>query len=239
MTCLVGLNLNEYAIIAADKMEVEIVDGEIVASNNAANKITITEKGVITGSGYAPLLEDVKGRVASSYIYHSDQILEIIMEERDGLERYVPRNDENEHIYLLTSWLFTYHTIEPQMPNVPIIRVCMYHPPISDSQFITTKEGYPYFIPPSDLTSEQAAACFQYLIDNISPIDSGTDFNEGFSHNIRTVLSLIGAVSKMSKYVSPNCDVCVIDCSLKILMATDVCATDHNIDFVDFPPHSD
>jgi len=122
MTLLVAINLGGLAIIAADKKEVLIQDGEIYPLHESAEKIIDTGIGLITGSGYVSLLHDVKTEVSNETISNTDQILSIILRNREAIQRNLFLN-ENQKSQLLdkTGWLLSYRTIVDELPKLRVV----------------------------------------------------------------------------------------------------------------------
>ena len=61
MTMIIGVNLGEYVIIAADCREAFMCDGEVISIiSDEVDKFVKWNGGIITGCGYVPLLADLK-----------------------------------------------------------------------------------------------------------------------------------------------------------------------------------
>ncbi|OCH19093.1 hypothetical protein [Aliivibrio logei] len=77
MTMIVGIHLDDYVIVAADKREVMML-GDVVVNviSNKVEKLIEWNGGVITGSGYVPLLNDLKYYLAENEVNHTGQLLD-------------------------------------------------------------------------------------------------------------------------------------------------------------------
>lgn len=151
MTFLATINAKEYALIAADKMVVAKIDSASVPVRTDADKIIDTGIGLMTGSGYVTLLDEVKTAVSGTEITHTDQILDIIKEKRLRI-RSDPHLPENWKADFLsnTGWPFTYYTV---VDNRPTIRVAIYSPHISDQNLALVEENKCNAFFPSDATT--------------------------------------------------------------------------------------
>jgi len=102
---IVGLNLDKYVILASDKREVSMSDGQITSINSdKVNKLVKWNGGIITGCGYVSLLSDLKQYLKKTDINHTDQITELA-------KRSVKNLVSLERVWLnQTHWMFTYIT---------------------------------------------------------------------------------------------------------------------------------
>lgn len=103
MSMIVGINLIDYAIMAADKREVLIENGNIQSvRSDEVQKIIAWGGGFITGSGYVPLLGDLKELISNSKISNTDQIVKLAQQS-------VLRLPESMGYWKnQTNWMFTY-----------------------------------------------------------------------------------------------------------------------------------
>lgn len=114
MTIKVGINLGEYAILAADT-RVSFISGDYLLSfRDDAEKIQKTKIGLITGAGYVDLLNDVKDYLSINEITHTSEIEEAIRKFRG---KYTLECNLNSHIngrskksFESTGWIYTYST---------------------------------------------------------------------------------------------------------------------------------
>ncbi|MCI9718738.1 hypothetical protein [Vibrio parahaemolyticus] len=103
MTMIVGLHLGDYVLVAADKRETYVVNGEVVSviSDNV-NKLVDWGAGVVTGSGYVPLLSELKSKLSQINITTTDQILDLAKEISDS------SSEQPEYWRSTTNWMFSY-----------------------------------------------------------------------------------------------------------------------------------
>lgn len=112
---IVALNLGEYTIIAADKREVSIENGKVVSiTSDNVEKIIEWNGGVVTGSGFVPLLMDLKESMVSVNISNTDTIISLAKQSLAKL----PQNQSNWKDQ--TNWAFTYITIVDDAPKCRI-----------------------------------------------------------------------------------------------------------------------
>ena len=161
MTLLAAINLGDVALIVSDKKESQIIDGIVVASHTDAKKIIETDIGIITGSGWVDLLEPVKKAIANSRINHTDQVLELINNERNNVNTNPGLNsDQRTHMLTTTSWVMTYRTIEDDQCKM---RVVWFHPSISESKFGVLNENEPRVIFPHGTSQRTKDDCVDML----------------------------------------------------------------------------
>ena len=149
MTLLATIHLDKFAIIASDKKEVFIANDIIVSRNENAEKIIYTGIGLITGAGYVELLSKVKKKVATSEITHTDQIMEIILNERAVIKNSpFSTDDQKKELLEKSGWLLTYRTM---LENSPCLRVALYHPSIDEYHFAISQENTSKVLFPSEV----------------------------------------------------------------------------------------
>jgi hypothetical protein len=102
---IVGINLVDYVLVAADKREVLLVDRNVDhVISDSANKIIDWHSGYITGSGYVLVLNELKEAVSNSKISHTNEIIELAV----GICKSFANGDS---LFLESSnWMFTYVT---------------------------------------------------------------------------------------------------------------------------------
>lgn len=205
MTLMVGLHLSDYVIIASDKKEVTELNGIVVPLSEDVNKLINTNMGLITGAGFADLLNSVKKRISLNQICHTDEILNIIKSEREAFaENYGYTEELKQKILLYTSWLFSYRTI---IDNEIRMRLAIYHPSIDEQYYATVNDHDIIIIPPFDMVPDRAQLLEERLRSDMLSLDIEPDVNLNMSHNIRQILALMAEVSEISESVSNTCDV--------------------------------
>lgn len=205
MTFLATIHAKEYALIAADKMEVAKIGPGFVCVRTNVDKITDTGIGLMTGSGYVSLLDEVKSAVSKSQITHTNQILTIIRDRRLKL-LYNPCLPENQKYDFLnnTGWLFTYSTIVDAKPT---IRVAIYSPHVGDQYLSIVEENKCSAFFPSDSTAAIRESFMAALKSEMVSSDGADTFRDTLSINSRLILRQMKEMSMVSDFVTESCDI--------------------------------
>lgn len=229
MTLLVTINLDDFAIIASDKKEVIKLNDAFIPYHERAEKIVETGIGLITGSGYVGLLNSVKQRVAEEEITHTDQILEIIKNERKLIRNAIWYTDYQKNEFLnFTGWLLSYWTI---VDNVQKLRIALYHPSVEENYFAIIEENTSKAIFPSDLIPENVEKYSNFLSNSFQKLNDLPDINQNITHNVKIILVLMNEISKVSETVSKTCDIGLVFKAGDMLMAKDVSVDISNFSF--------
>lgn len=118
MTMIVGMSLGDYVLIASDRRQVYMINGEIAhVESDSVNKIIECPIGFITGNGYVPLLNEFKNELKKRSIESTDEILEIAK----AVSSRAPSG--LDHWKKQTNWMFTYvaSTDIGKVPRIAII----------------------------------------------------------------------------------------------------------------------
>ena len=100
---IVGVNLGEYVIVAADHREVFIENGQVTSIiSDDVDKFVKWNGGVITGCGYVPLLSDLKTYLKHTEITNTDQIVALTKQAVSDLPVHASIWKQQTH------WMFTY-----------------------------------------------------------------------------------------------------------------------------------
>ncbi|WP_407507288.1 hypothetical protein [Vibrio parahaemolyticus] len=103
MTMIVGLHLGDYVLVAADKRETYVVNGQVVSViSDEVNKLVNWGAGVVTGSGYVPLLNELKSKLSRINITTTDQILNLANEISES------SSEQPEYWRKTTNWMFSF-----------------------------------------------------------------------------------------------------------------------------------
>jgi hypothetical protein len=204
MTILVAMNLGEIAIVAADKKEVAIFDGAIFPLNENAEKIIDTGIGLMTGSGYVSLLDKVKLSTSESIIQSTDDIVNIILQERSAIsdEPNLTEAQKNE-LLSKTGWLFSYITL---VGNLRKLRVALYHPSISDIYLSVVEDQTTKVVYPDGISIEAMKSYSEKINREMLQLSQGS-IEEVIGHNLSLILSLVDKISRISDTVSSSMDV--------------------------------
>ena len=231
MTFLVTIHAIDYALIAADKMEVAQVGADIIPVRMDVDKIIDTGIGLMTGSGYVTLLDAVKKAVSNAEITHTDQILRIILHERSAIENSSCISEQQKSEFVKnTGWLFTYLT---QIDRNPRIRVAFYSPHISEKYLSLVEENRCNAFFPSDATKDIRDSFIDILKNNMASSKCSSTIEATLTHNTSLVLRLMSDMSKISSFVSEVCDIGIVLLGGKTLMAKIISIHTPNISFKD------
>lgn len=103
MTMIVGINLGEYIIVAADRREVLMEDGKVISIiSDQINKFVEWNGGIITGCGYVPLLRDLKSYLQTTEITNTNQIIALTKQAVSDLPLHDASWKKQTH------WMFNY-----------------------------------------------------------------------------------------------------------------------------------
>jgi hypothetical protein len=230
MTFLATIHAKEYALIAADKMEVAKIGSGFVCVSTDVDKIIDTEIGLMTGSGYTALLDEVKSAVSESEIKHTDQILAIIKDRRLKILRNscLPENQKSDFLDN-TGWLFTYFTVVDAKPT---IRVAIYSPHVSDQYLGIVEESKCSAFFPSDSTATIRESFMASLKNEMVTSDGAGSFQDTLSINSRLILRLMKEMSRISSFVTESCDIGLVLLDGTTLIARNVNIQTERISFV-------
>jgi len=231
VTAFIAINLGDIAIIAADKKEVFIQGDFVIPIHESANKIIDSGIGLMTGSGYVSLLQDVKDQVANCTIKSTDQILSLISAARQKLQEFhgVDEHQKTKNL-CTTGWLFTYLT---SLNGERSLRVALFHPSLSTTQISIIDVNRPKILFPSDINEAQAAYYSRQLSDHFMPVmENKTD--EALSINIGLILQIFSELSGVSQSVSAAVDIGLVTSSGEQYIAESATVDSGNLDFVPF-----
>lgn len=233
MTLLVGMNIGDYGIIAADKKEVVVSQGIIAACRDDVNKIVQTDMGLITGSGYAPLLNKVKQEVARTRINHTDQLIGIMQAQR-ALAEVSLNNNPNPDIFLEnTGWLYSYWTRSDT--GIRVLRIAFNHPSLVIDKVYCIGKNTAQLVFPWDVSKDDGDLIQSRINSELVIHDNSDGINESIRHNLGLVLSATYEVSRLSETVSKTCDIGLITIDGDLLIANNVCIDDQDITFTKLP----
>ena len=186
-------------------MEVAKIGSQFECVRTNVDKIINTRIGLMTGSGYVTLLNEVKSAVSESEITQSEQILTIIKDKRLTLLRdpclpeYL-KSDFLDH----TGWLFTYFTV---VDGKPTIRVAIYSPRASEQYLLLVEEGNCNVFLPSDVSEAIGEPIMAALRNEMVSSDSADSFQDTLSINSRLLLRTMKELSEISSFVTESCDI--------------------------------
>lgn len=229
MTALIAINLGDIAIIAADKKEVFILGETVIPIHEDADKIVDTRIGLMTGSGYVPLLQEVKDQVSSASIHHTDQIISHIHRAQQKVKDADSFSDQQKaQILTTTGWLFTYQTISD---GRTALRVALYHPSLSTSHLSIIDRHQTKIVFPPDLDGDQVAYYTELIATRFNPIGQGS-VQEVISNNVSLILTIFSQLSQVSQSVSEAADIGLVTSSGERYLAKSVTINSADLEFV-------
>jgi len=209
MTAIVGMNLGDYVIIAADSRLTYYPPTRPSFFRDDKLKVKEVRSGLATGAGLGNLIDSVNERLDEEDPLHTDRIIDIIKEERetipqDWLERELVRNSlEHE-----TSWMFSYLTapnIESPTFDSFQLRLASSHP--RDNYTLCL---YPPNTGALSLPGEVVPAVdflHTELSDGIKPLNESEGLQDNISHHVTLCVRIIHAVAAVNETVSRSVQV--------------------------------
>jgi len=190
MTLIAGCNLGPYAVIAADTRESYYVGYSKLHHRDGKEKIQRTPLGVITGSGYIPLLDAVKKRIAEiDAIGNTDDIVRIIKEERARLSPELLASDDHlaESVEHYTSWIFTYMGVGRSEVGEGFdtagLRLALAHP---EHDYVIGLYGINRGVIsfPDDVDADLMESLRERLNAGIKPLSDLSEFRQNVFHHV-------------------------------------------------------
>jgi len=205
MTINIGINLGEYVILAADTRTNYMIGNDTIVYEDEHEKILKTKIGLITGSGYVSLLNDVKNELKRNEVEHTNEIVEIIKRNR---EKHINQSKTNPYIFgdiqktlqESTCWLFTYITA---IDNFPTLRLSLVHPQFNDVIALYEKNKT-CVIMPMESSKDECERIGSKLNADIEQFEDTGKIHENIQDYIKILSSLIKLVSQKYESVSPS-----------------------------------
>lgn len=184
MTIALGINFGDYVFLAADTRTTFGWVNHIISYTDESEKIQKTSIGLITGAGRTNLLDSVKSRLAKQEITNTDQISEIVKEERLNL---LGRLLITENDIALTGWIYSYITI---LNDAPKLRLDMVHPSLGEG-LARWEENKAATICPYEASKEDADEIIAILNKVIKPSVEFATVEESYQYHGQIVGKLI------------------------------------------------
>lgn len=201
MTLVIGIHLKEFVILAADTRVTHGFGDDEKEYTDEHNKIQDIGIGLMTGSGYTDLLDVVKDRVSNTVINNTDQIRDIITEERAAIERDEGMAaDLKKYILDATGWMFSYTTIEDSQP---VLRLAVMHPSF-DHEWALVLANTATPIVPNDLPDDISSEIPRILNPYIKTLDEIPDYQANANHNVSMISVVMKKISQIAPSVSPS-----------------------------------
>jgi len=198
MTIALGINFGDYILLAADTRTTFGWPNYKIGYTDETEKIQKTSCGLITGAGRTVLLDSVKIRLAKQEITNSDQIFEIIKEQRLSLlrEAAITAND-----IAMTGWIFSYMTI---LNDATKLRLDVVHPSLAEGS-VRWEENKAAVICPVEATKQEANAIIETLNDAIKPFPEFTTVEQSYQYHAQVIAALIRKIQpsypSISRYI--------------------------------------
>ena len=190
MTIAFGINLDSYAILAADTRTTWDIFG-VPYYDDESSKVQSTTIGLITGAGFLPLLEAVKKKLAQETITDTDRLLCIIQEETSRIGKEWNGRSQIDTWVEKTGWIFSYYTV---LNNAPRLRVGVFHPSISKEMYATFEVGKPAIIYPVELERSAVDAIHSDILKNLVIPADDSEFQKTVDRNVSVIGALIRAL---------------------------------------------
>jgi hypothetical protein len=229
MTFLATINAKEYALIASDRMEVAGIGPFSICVSKEVTKIVSTGIGLMTGTGYVKLLDNVKVAVSNAEISHTEQIIAIIKDNCSIIrgETSYPLTD-NEDLINRTAWLFTYFTHQNENN---LIRVALYCPNVATEHLGLVEDFKCYAFFPSDSTEKLRESTMATLNAQVVWPNNLNNIENTLSINSSLILKLMKNVSQSSSMVTESCDIGLVFLNGDMMLARNVSIQSPKISF--------
>ena len=195
MTIALGINFGDYVLLAADTRTTFGWVNHIVSYTDESEKIQKTSFGLITGAGRTNLLDSVKNRLAKQEITNTDQIFEIIKEERLNL---LGRLLITENDIALTGWVYSYLTI---LNDAPKLRLDVVHPSLGEG-LVRWEENKAAIICPCEANKEEADEIIAILNKAIKPSTEFATVEESYRYHGQIIGALVRQIQPKYPSVS-------------------------------------
>lgn len=205
MTINIGINLGEYVILAADTRTNYIIGSNTIRYEDGSEKIFKTKIGLITGSGYANLLNDVKKELKRNEVEHTNEIIEIIKQYR---KKHLDLSKTNPYIFgesrksiaKSTCWLFTYLSV---VENFPTLRLSLVHPQFDDVIALYEKNRA-CVIMPMEFSEDESQKITSMINDSIKQLEDISKIHENIQYHSKLLSSIIKTISQKNESVSSS-----------------------------------
>lgn len=190
MTIAIGINLDSYAILAADTRTTYHKLGTPFYDDNSS-KVQKTTMGLITGAGFCPVLDSVKSRLETEQITNTNSILSIIKEESKKTQQTWQTHSQIHSWMEQTGWIFSYTTL---LNNQLLLRLGIFHPSISKDEFGIYEVGKPAIIFPVELDREKVEAICDPILQKIKVPADSSELQSSIDQNIAVISALINTL---------------------------------------------
>jgi hypothetical protein len=196
MTIALGINFGNYVLLAADtRTTFYNWTKRIISYADSSVKIQKTTYGLITGAGRMELLDAVKTRLGKETITNTDQIYEIIKEER---LKFVKILSITEDDIRLTGWIYSYKTF---LDEIPTLRLDVVHSSLGDG-LARWEENKAAIICPYEAKEEDAIEITTNFDKTIRPSAEFTTVGDSCLYHAQKIAELIRQIQPKYPSVS-------------------------------------
>ena len=200
MTLIVGFNFGSYALIGADARVSYYPDGQLQFRDDN-EKIRETSLGLITGAGFANLLDLVKVRLLRQTASNTDEIISIIKEERERLKQAPWWGEKRiQEALQTTAWMFTYYGTGQSSADNPTemhLRLAITVPQEGYKLALVTP-GQSWLLAPTGTTDQQFSEWREFLVESQKPLNRGEPALEHLAHHSKVVAELMRRVAAVN-----------------------------------------
>ncbi|MFH0941677.1 MAG: hypothetical protein V1823_01455 [Chloroflexota bacterium] len=198
MTIAIGINAGLYGILAADTRITYLKPKSPFYDDNES-KVQKTNMGLITGAGFAPLIDLVNSRFSTKIITDTNIMLLIIKEAREEIRQIWNHDPMIDTSIAQTGWIFTYYTF---LNEVSTLRVGVYHESLNPDNFVFYGPGDPAIIYPSELNKQLVETIHPTIIEKIVIPSDQSEIQSTIQQNIVKIMALIKALFPYCQSIS-------------------------------------
>ncbi len=229
MSLIVAMHLGNFAVIAADRRVVSQYGNSLVVDHDNAEKIVYAGMGFVSGSGIIELLDSVIEAFLNTKITHTDQILQIITEERKKfLSRHFANQEWAKQQIQKTGWMFTYPTV---IDDHATVRIAMLHGSWDSDDLGLLCKGMAKVFAPVDGTGEEAQRLSDILTKHLKTTDELPDLSESISYHIPFLQTLFNLASESYDSVSKSFHIAVHTNDGRMLISSKISTSSGNVTF--------
>lgn len=209
MTLIIAVDMGEIGLIASDKAEVMIApNGDVFPVHQEAEKIIQTPLGVITGAGRVELLDRVKTFVESGEVSNTDQVLNAIVQAREGFRAKYAGDPQVESALLSTSWVFNYTALLENEKTAH--RIAMFHASWGEESMQILGTDQAISIGPGNFTAEESAELTRKIRKKVQMPSVDLDIRDALLANVEVAVEAMADVAARSPSVSEICDIAIV-----------------------------
>lgn len=198
MTMVVGMHLGSYVLIAADTRMTYYPSASTRSWRDGKGKVHTTKLGLISGAGFAPLLDAVRQRLATGEgegIRCLDDIKRITAEEASRHRPPLEWPDDAKRAHEKSAWLMTW--LNPTRLGGDHLRLGLL-PAFTDPHVYSIEKGDVALLAPLELSPDDIEKARENLKrDMVTP-----DTPEGFVASVEENVALVASAIRWGASVS-------------------------------------